>query len=58
MLWKKQEFYEICNSENVLPGALMEKINEYTYDKCDDILLEEGDEEVYVNVDYKDLLML
>ena len=57
-IWKKQEFYEICNSENVLPGALMEKINEYTYDKCDDILLEEGDEEVYVNVDYKDLLML
>lgn len=56
-LWEKNEFYAICSSENILPGALMEKINEYSYDKCDDILVEEIEEGILVNVEYKDLLV-
>lgn len=55
--WSKEEVDTICREYNVITGSILEQINDYSYDKIDDAVLDEDDGLVFVNVDYKDILI-
>ena len=46
-----------CKEFNVITGSILEQINDYAYDKVDDAVIEDDDDIIYVNIDYKDQLV-
>ena len=55
--WSKAEVDSICKKFNVFTGSILEQINDYAYDKVDDVVIEDDDDIIYVNTDYKDQLI-
>ncbi len=55
--WTKAEVDCICKDFNVITGSTLEQINDYAYDKVDDVVIEDDDDIIYVNTDYKDQLI-
>ncbi len=55
--WSKAEVDSICKEFNVITGSILEQINDYAYDKVDDAVIEDDDDIIYVNIDYKDQLV-
>ncbi|MBQ2882386.1 MAG: hypothetical protein IJE43_01220 [Alphaproteobacteria bacterium] len=55
--WSKAEVDSICKEFNVITGSILEQINDYAYDKVDDAVIEDDDDIIYVNTDYKDQLV-
>ena len=55
--WSKAEVDSICKEFNVITGSILEQINDYAYDKVDDVVIEDDDDIIYVNTDYKDQLI-
>ena len=55
--WSKAEVDSICKELNVITGSILEQINDYAYDKVDDVVIEDEDDIIYVNTDYKDQLI-
>lgn len=55
--WSKAEVDSICKEFNVFTGSILEQINDYAYDKVDDVVIEDDDDIIYVNTDYKDQLI-
>ncbi len=55
--WSKAEVDSICKGFNVITGSMLEQINDYAYDKVDDVVIEDDDDIIYVNTDYKDQLI-
>lgn len=54
--WTKNEVKIICQEHNVMMGSVLEQINDYAYDKFDDVIIEEDEDKIYVNVEYKNKL--
>lgn len=55
--WSKAEVDNICKEFNVITGSMLEQINDYAYDKVDDVVIEDDDDIIFVNTDYKDQLI-
>ena len=54
--WTKNEVKIICQEHNIMMGSVLEQINDYAYDKFDDVIIEEDEDKIYVNVEYKNKL--
>ena len=54
--WTKNEVKRICQEYNVMMGSVLEQINDYAYDIFDDVIIEENEDKIYVNVEYKNKL--
>ena len=55
-VWPISEVKVLCQEYGMMYGAFIEKANDYAYSKVDDLILEESDEYIYVNTQYKDML--
>ena len=55
-IWKRDEFVSLCAENGLLPGYVIEQINDIAYEKVDDLLIEEIGENLYIELAYKDLL--
>ena len=51
-VWTRSEIQEIVGP-NVMIGNLLEQINDYSFSKIDDIVVEEDDDKIYVTTEYK-----
>ncbi len=56
-IWERQDVEKICSSKGLMLGAVMEQINDYAYEKVEDVIIEEDGDTIYVAVDYKDELL-
>lgn len=56
-IWNKEELERICNSKGLILGAILEEINDYSYSKVDDAVIEEDGDCIYVTLDYKNELL-
>ena len=55
-VWTRDEIKDIVGP-NVMIGNLLEEINDYSYSKVDDIVVEEDGDQIYVTIDYKNQLI-
>ena len=54
--WTRNELKELVGPD-VMLGNLLEQINDYSYSKIDDIVVEEDGDIIYVTTDYKEQLI-
>lgn len=55
-IWKRDEIEDICKKQGLMLGAVLEQINDYAYERVDDAVVEDDDENIYVTLDYKKIL--
>ena len=56
-VWEYRDFAELCQNNGVLPGSMLEQINDYAYEVVNDIVVEESEDKIYVALEYKDKLV-
>lgn len=56
-VWEYGDFAELCQNNDVLPGSMLEQINDYAYEVVNDIVAEESEDKIYVTIEYKDKLV-
>ena len=56
-VWQYSDFAELCQNNGVLPGSILEQINDYAYEVVNDIVAEESEDKIYVTIEYKDKLV-
>ena len=56
-VWEYSDFAELCQNNGVLPGSMLEQINDYAYEVVNDIVVEESEDKIYVALEYKDKLV-
>lgn len=56
-VWEYGDFAELCQNNGVLPGSILEQINDYAYEVVNDIVAEESEGKIYVTLEYKDKLV-
>lgn len=56
-IWTRVDFDNLCASHSILPGFALEKINDFSFEKVDDVLIDDEGEMLYVNLDYKESLI-
>lgn len=55
--WERDELSNLCKQKGYILGSLLEEINDYSYSKVDDAIIEDDGDVLYINVEYKkDLL--
>ena len=55
-VWTRDEVKEMVGA-SVMIGNLLEEINDYSYSKVDDIVVEEDGDQIYVTTEYKNQLI-
>lgn len=55
--WSRAEFNYLCSSHSLLPGYAVERINDIAYERIGDALIDEDEASLYINTDYKDMLI-
>jgi AraC-like DNA-binding protein len=55
--WLRSEFDKLCAARSIMPGFAIERINDIAFEKVDDILIDDAGDFLYVNTDYKDMLV-
>ena len=55
--WDKKELETICKDKGLILGAILEEVNDYSYSKVDDAVVEEDGDCIYVTLDYKNELL-
>ena len=55
--WEREDLEKQCKVQRLMLGAVLEQINDYSYEKLDDAVIEEDGDIIYVNLEYKDLLI-
>lgn len=55
--WERDELSYICKQRGYILGSLLEEINDYSYSKVDDAIIEDDGDVIYVNVEYKKELL-
>lgn len=53
-VWQKGELEAICKNKGLILGAVLEEINDYSYSKIDDAVVEESGDNIYVALEYKE----
>ena len=56
-LWERAEVENMCKERGLMLGAVLEQINDFAYEKIDDSVVEDDGENIYVTLDYKELLI-
>ena len=56
-VWQRAEIDSMCKERGLMPGAVLEQINDYAYEKVDDAVIEDDGDNIYVTLDYKDELI-
>ena len=56
-IWERTEIEEICKNQGLILGAVLEEINDYSYEKVDDVLIEDDGEKIYISLNYKEQLI-
>ncbi len=56
-VWEYGDFAELCQNNDVLPGSMLEQINDYAYEVVNDIVAEESEDKIYITIEYKDKLV-
>ena len=56
-VWKKDELDFICKNKGLILGAVLEEINDYSYSKIDDAVIEDNGDEILVALNYKEELL-
>ena len=55
--WKRIDLSNLSKKRGLILGSLLEKINDYSYSKVDDAVIEDNGDMLYVNVEYKKELL-
>lgn len=55
--WSRPEFEKLCADHSILPGYAIERINDLAFERVDDILIDDVGDVLYVNTDYKEILV-
>lgn len=55
--WNRTELSNLSKKRGLILGSLLEKINDYSYSKVDDAIIEDNGDMLYVNVEYKKELL-
>lgn len=55
-IWEFNEVDELCKSKGLMTGFVLEKINDLSYEKVDDAVIEQDGEQIYVTTDYREQL--
>lgn len=55
-IWQRDEVIGMLEPGAML-GSVLEKLNDYAYEKVGDIVVEENDDSIYVNIEYKEQLI-
>ena len=55
--WTRSEVQKICGPK-VMIGNILERINDYSYSKVEDLVVEEDGDCIYVTLEYKDKLII
>lgn len=55
--WKRNEVDSLCQKYQLLTGSVLEQINDFSYSKIEDVVIEDDGETIYVMTDYKDKLI-
>lgn len=56
-VWSHIEVEALCKHHGLLIGSVLEQINEYSYSKVDDSVINEDDDKIYVVTEYKQYLI-
>ena len=56
-VWEFAEVDEICKSKGLMTGYVLEKINDLSYEKVDDAVVDQDGDQVFVTTDYKEQLI-
>lgn len=56
-VWERRDIEELCKNRNIITGAMMEQINDYSFSVIEDSVIEDDGEYIYVNVDFKKCLI-
>ena len=55
--WEREEIENKCQEMGLMLGAVLEQINDFAYEKVDDVVVEDDGEYLYVTLDYKEKLI-
>ena len=55
--WEREEIENKCQEMGLMLGAVLEQINDFAYDKVDDVVVEDDGKYLYVTLDYKEKLI-
>ena len=55
--WERDELSNLCKKKGYILGSLLEGINDYSYSKVGDAIIEDDGDVLYVNVEYKKELL-
>lgn len=56
-VWQLAEVDELCKAKGLMTGFVLEKINDLSYEKVDDAVIDQDGAQVYVTIDYKEKLI-
>lgn len=55
--WHYPEVEELCKKHNVMMGSILEQINDYAFEKIENLVIDDDGEFIYVSTDYKNKLI-
>lgn len=56
-LWKRDEVESLCKEHHLMIGSVLEQINDFSYTKIEDAVIEDEGDTIYVMTEYKDKLI-
>jgi len=56
-LWKREEVESLCKKHHLMIGSVLEQINDFSYTKIEDAVIEDDGDTIYVMTEYKDKLI-
>ena len=55
--WQRSEVESICQKHHLMIGSVLERINDYSYNKIEDAVIEDDGDTIYVMTEFKDKLI-
>lgn len=55
--WERADIENECKVRSLMLGAVLEQINDFSYEKVNDAVVEDDGENIYVTLDYKEQLI-
>lgn len=55
--WKRDDVEIICQEYHLMIGSVLEQINDYSYNRIEDAVIEDDGDTIYVMTDFKDKLI-
>lgn len=56
-LWKRDEVESLCKEHHLMIGSVLEQINDFSYTKIEDAVIEDDGDTIYVMTEYKEQLI-